>query len=206
MVDAALRHDVGLPAFQCRSPAVVYLLLVGEETAVKTAQLPPYAASRHQAGAGNPEYLAGRVILTPVRLGAREHAPPAEGEAVAVKIASGRTGILEMGTPGPPLATGQQSVEFRTAYRGFRMGVHELHQCSEPTFSCLQIGIQQYGVLRSAVLEQYVQSPVVPLCKTVVPVQGNGPDLWKLIAHQLQGAVAASIVRNDDLGIKPPRP
>ena len=97
-------------------------------------------------------------------------------------------------------------MEFRAAYGNVGMGVHILHHRAEPAFAGFQVRVQQNYVLRVAVLEQDVQSPVVTFRKTVVPVQGNGPDMGELPAHKFQGSVAARVVGNDDLGIKPLRP
>ena len=99
MVNVGFRSDPHHQSPVLQAPAQVDFLHVGEEVLVKTAHSPPRFRPDQQAGPGSPEHCAGRVVLTVVDFLLIKQPSGTKHEAMAVHVATSRTGIFEFRPP-----------------------------------------------------------------------------------------------------------
>ena len=176
-------------ARQVDAPAEVYLLHVGKETGVETTHLAVDGGAHEEGGTAGPEDVERVVVLPAVGLEGPEEAPAAEGVAVAVDESAGGSGIFEF------LGFSQRPY-FGLAGSHVGVTLDKLEQRLEPVGRHLHVGVEQHCIF----VVQFVESPVVPLGKTVVAGEGQQEHLGKFAGEEFDRVVGRAVVGHHDVG------
>ena len=86
MEHMALRHTINLAPQIAESPTEVYLLIMCEETVVKSVNSPIVCAAYHQTGTCCPHHFAHIVVLSFVFLNRFEKSAATERGAITVDV------------------------------------------------------------------------------------------------------------------------
>ena len=183
MIDVAFGQTVELAATNAQTPAEVYLLVVGKESAVQSATVPIVLPSDHQRSTRCPQNLRSIIILPVVVLYRVEDASTTERIAIAVKVSPTRPGILEL-----ILIIYREQLRLTGSH--LRMHVHKLYHRRQPVVRHLDVRVQQQVVFGINLL----QGLVIAVGKAPVLVQHDELALRELPPEQFQRLVGGRII------------
>ena len=193
VIDMARRQHQQVFTGQTNAPAQVYLLHMGKEILVQSADVLIKLTAHHQACPGCPKDALGPVVILPmVILDIFKDAPTAIGIAVAVYVTTRGSGIVKHRLF-TVLAVMQQFGHHSTH---FGMRLHIVQQRVEPSLRRTHIAVEQHRVR----VHRLGNRQIIPLCKAVVLVKLQHLDLGKLLLKHLQAVVGAAVVGNNHVG------
>ena len=190
MIHLTVGQAVHLSASLSQSPTEVYLLIMCEETSVKTANLPIVVAPDHETGTRSPKHLCGSIILSVVLFHRIKYPASAERIAITVNESTACTSIFKA-------VMVVYCQQFRLTSRHIRMAVHKFHQRRKPVVGHLYIGVEQHIVFRLYVGE----SLIISVGKTPVLLQHYQRHVGMVLSQPFHGVVGRRVVGNNDRGI-----
>ncbi len=177
-------------------PTEVYLLAVGKELSVKSADGTEVAGAHHEAGTCSPMNFQRGVILSAVILHFVEETASAIGVTVSVDEASCRPCIFETcGAARCALAVDVVFEQFRLHRRHVRVGVHIVNERFKPSLGRVDIAVEEHEIVRFHLAE----SLVVAIGKAPVLLHHDSAHLGKLLPEHLQRVVRGSVVGDNHL-------
>ena len=174
MIDHTLGDANNSTSAGTESPTKIDLFHVGKEASVQSSRFAIVRQTDEHDGTGSPEYRQYGVILPPVRFDYSHHPSPTKRISVAVDESAGSSGIFEPFFLSP-------TAYLRLAGSHLRMGVQIGSHRLQPLSGHLDIGIEQHHILGLHLPE----GKIVPICKTMIPIQQNPAYRGKLAAQHL---------------------
>ena len=187
MIDHTLGDANNSTSAGTESPTKVDLFHVGKEASVQSSRFAIVRQTDEHGGTGSPEYRQYGVILPSVRFDYSHHPSPTKRISVAVDESAGSSGIFEPFFLSP-------TAYLRLAGSHLRMGVHIGSHRLQPLSGHLDIGIEQHHILGLHLPE----GKIIPICKTMIPIQQNPAYRGKLAAQHLHRLIRRTVISHTD--------